>query len=357
MNYIGIDYHKRYSVVCIVNENDQILAEERIEHAFPERFAALFAEHAPCALAFEATMNWSWLYEVVERIPGVERIVMANPLYVRLIAAAQIKTDKIDARKLARLLRANLLPASHIPDRATRLRKEVLRQRTFWVRERTKVRNRIHRLLGRQHDLAMPQVSDLFGRKGIAALKKVVLESPEDLLLRQLLETHSFLESQIAELNKKIALEGKNDPATELLETIPGLGPILGNTIATEIDGIERFHGASEQLCAYAGTIPSTSSSGDKTYHGRLVQGCNKWLRWALVEASWVAIGCDPYFGGLYRQHRARGKKANTAIMIVARRMCQIVFRVLHEKRPFEVRTWRMISSGCSQLGRTERPA
>ena len=153
MKYVGIDYHKHYSVVCIVNEAGGIVAEERIEHAFPERFQQLLSVHTPCQVGFEATMNWGWLHEILEEIAGIERIVLANPLHVRLIAAAQVKTDKVDARKLAQLLRAGLLPASHIPDRATRLRKEVLRQRTFWVRQRTKVRNRIHRLLGRQHGL------------------------------------------------------------------------------------------------------------------------------------------------------------------------------------------------------------
>ena len=259
---------------------------------------------------------------------------MANPLHVRLISAAQVKTDKIDARKLAQLLRANLLPPSHIPDRVTRLRKEVLRQRTFWVRQRTKVRNRVHRLLGRQHGLAMPQVSDLFGKKGRTALSQLILAPPDDLLLRQQLEMLDVLKSHIRELESKITTDGANDPATGWLSTIPGIGPVLGNVIAAEIDGIERFD-QSDRLCAYAGLIPSTSSSGDKTYHGRLVIGCNKWLRWALVEAAWVAVGCSPYFGGLYRRHRSRGKKANTAIMIVARRMCQIIYRMLKEQREY----------------------
>jgi transposase len=356
MKHVGIDYHKRYSVVCIIDDTGNLVAEERIEHAFPERFGHLLGAHAPCHVVFEATMNWGWLHELLEAIPGIERIVMANPLHVRLIAAAQVKTDKVDARKLAQLLRANLLPSSHIPDRATRLRKEVLRQRTFWVRQRTKVRNRIHRLLGRQHGLAMPQVSDLFGKKGMAALSKLKLSSPDDLLLRQQLEMLDLLARHIRELDEKIAVEGTRDEAVGRIATIPGIGPILGNVIATEIDGIERF-GAADQLCAYAGLIPTTSSSGDKTYHGRLVRGCNKWLRWALVEAAWVAVGCDAYFGGFYRHHRTRGKKANTAIMMTARRMCQIVYRVLHEKRAYQARAWKKVVPGCSPYGRTERAA
>jgi transposase len=356
MKSIGIDYHKRYSVLCLLDEEGRELHLERIEHAFPERFGSLLREYTPCQVAFEATMNWSWLYEILETIPGVERIIMANPLHVRLISAAQVKTDKVDARKLAQLLRAGLLPASHIPDRATRLRKEVLRQRTFWVRERTKLRNRVHRLLGRQHGLVMPQVSDLFGKKGRAALNAIQLAAPDDLLLRQQLEMLDALGRQIRELEEKIAANGKADEAVTRLATLPGVGNILGNVLATEIDGIDRF-GSSAQLCAYAGLIPTTSSSGDKTYHGRLVPGCNKWLRWAFVEAAWVAIGCSAYFGGLYRQHRTRGKKANTTIMIVARRMCHIAFRILKEQRAYEPRVYSMNLPGGSQQGRTERIA
>ena len=357
MNSIGIDYHKRYSVICIVDETGAELHMERIEHAFPERFEQCLTAYAPCQAAFESTMNWGWLYEILETIPGLERIVMANPLHVRLISAAQVKTDKIDARKLANLLRANLLPSSHIPDRATRLRKEVLRQRTFWVRQRTKVRNRVHRLLGRQHGLAMPQVTDLFGKKGRAALSKLTLSPPEDLLLRQQLAVLDVLQTQIRELEVKINEEGAQDPATGWLSTMPGIGAVIGNVIATEIDGIARFED-SDRLCAYAGLIPSTSSSGDKTHHGRLVASCNKWLRWAFVEAAWVAVGCSPYLGGLYRRHRARGKKANTAIMIVARRMCQIAFCVLKEQRAYkEVRPNSKPFPGRSHNSRTTQAA
>jgi transposase len=356
MNYVGIDYHKRYSVVCIVDAEGEILAEERIEHAFPECFEGLIGAFGPCEAAFESTMNWGWLHELLEDIEEIERIVMANPLHVRLIAAAQVKTDKIDARKLAHLLRAGLLPSSHIPDRSTRLRKEVLRQRTFLVRERTKLRNRVHRLLGRQHDLAMPQVSDLFGKKGRAALDQLELQTPEDLLLAQQLALLDTVGNQIRELDRRIAQDGEQDPEVALLATLPGVGPILGNVIGTEIDGVERFSG-SERLCAYAGLIPTTSSSGDKTYHGRLVPGCNKWLRWAFVEAAWVAVGCSPYFGGYYRHHRARGKKANTAIMMTARRMCQISYRMLKQRRGYEPRPWKSTCPGRSHLGRTARAA
>ena len=129
------------------------------------------------------------------------------------------------------------------------------------------------------------------------------------------------------------ALEFKTESSYRHLLSVPGIGPTLAAVIGCEIDQIERF-GSADKLCGYAGVVPTTHSSGGKVYHGRLLPSCNKWLRWALIEASWVAVGCSP-FGALYRQQRARGKKANTAITIVARRRCRILFQLLREKRSF----------------------
>ena len=139
---------------------------------------------------------------------------------------------------------------------------------------------------------------------------------------------------------------------------MPGIGPTLAAVIGCEVDAIERFSSA-EKLCAYAGVVPTTHASGGKTRHGRLLPFCNKWLRWALIEASWVAIGCSPYFGALYKQHRGRGKKANTAITIVARRMCRIIWQLLHEKRDFEKRSLSPTFNfpGCSALALTVKSA
>ena len=90
-----------------------------------------------------------------------------------------------------------------------------------------------------------------------------------------------------------------------------------------EIDQIERFTRA-DKLCAYAGLVPTTHASGGKIAHGRMLPFCNRWLKWAFIEAAWVAVGCSDYFGTFYRKQRLRGKGANDAIAIVARRMATI---------------------------------
>ena len=206
---------------------------------------------------------------------------MANAFKTRIIAEAQVKTDKVDARILALLLRADLICRVHIPCKATRERKEVLRQRCFFVRQRTMLRNRIHRLLGGQHGLELPVCSDLFGKKGMGFLEKLELAAPAGLLLKQQLDMLRNVQLRIKE--DETALEEMMGTSTlrERLLSMPGIGPILAAVIVNEVDDISRFPSA-QKLCGYAGLCPTTSSSGGKTYNGKLMPHCNKWLRWAV---------------------------------------------------------------------------
>ena len=167
-------------------------------------------------------MNWHWLLEILEEAMPREDIVLANPFKTRIIAEAQIKTDKVDARILADLLRANLIAKVHICGKATRELKEMLRQRCFFVRQRTMVRNRIHRLLGAQHEVKLPQCSDLFGRKGLSFLEKLELPAPASLLLTQQLALLKELGVRIHEDEKALAGLLQETPALNYVPAYPG---------------------------------------------------------------------------------------------------------------------------------------
>jgi transposase len=180
----------------------------------------------------------------------------------------------------------------------------------------------------------MPQCSDLFGRRGLTALQKLVLAEPDATMLHEELELLALVQNQIKAQEERIVEFNAKDETTLRLQSIPGMGKILAAVAAAEIDSIGRFRSAAK-LCAYAGLVPRTHASGGKVYQGPLLKSRNRWLQWAFIEAAWVAVGCSAYFGGLYRQHRARGKHANVAIISVARRMCQISFTLLKQRRDF----------------------
>jgi transposase len=334
MRYVGIDYHKHYSVLCATDERGQELKQRRIKGNTAAGFAQFFSELGEQnKVVMEACWNWGWLYDLLGQIDKVGEVVLAHPYKTRLIAEAQIKTDRIDAQTLAKLLRGDLIAQSHAPSAATRARKHLLRQRLFWVRLRTMLRNRMHAILDRQHGMERPQLKNFFSRRGQTWLEGVKLPCAEDQpLLKQDLEVAELLEQKIKQLDRAI---GQSQSVEEkLLESIPGIGPLFSSVIATEIDGIARFNSAGK-LAAYAGVVPTTHASGGRVFHGRLLWQCNKWLRWALIEASWTAIQFSGYFGAIYRNARTHGKNKQVAITMVAHRMVKIIWLLLKEKRPY----------------------
>jgi transposase len=351
MNYVGIDIHKKYSVLCAQDERGTKLREARIAASSQEAYRRFFASlEGPSKAVLEACWNWGLTHDLIEELAEVKEVVLAHPYKTRLIAEAQIKNDRLDAAALATLLRGNFVARVHVPAKPTRARKHLLRQRLCWARLRTRLRNRIHSIIDRQAGLDLPQCSDLFGARGLSFLREVELGKPDGTLLQEALLVHDLLSQQIKAQEKRISAEFKLDPNYDLLLSVPGIGKTIAAVLSAEIEDITRFS-SPEKLCAYAGVVPSTFASGEKLYQGRLLPYCNKWLRWGLIEASWVAISCSSYFGALYRRQRARGKKPNTAITIVARRMCRILYCLLKEKRSFEKRALYERNSfvpGCS---------
>jgi transposase len=341
MNFSGIDYHIGYSLVNIINEQGETLVEtERVAPNTLENFQAVFSRvEGPVQVTFECGLNWGYLYELLYQLDNVVEVIPAHAAKVRVIAEAEIKNDKIDSRNLSILLRAGLIPGVYVPGKAVRERKNIIRQRVYWVKNRTRLRNRIHRILDRQVHLELPQVTDIFGKRGRVALAKALLPEPDALLLEQDLHMLDTLDQLIKEDEKLMKQAGEEDAVMEWLQSMPGIGLIMSSIIATEIDDITRFSDSS-RLCSYAGLIPSTRSSGGHTWHGHMLRNCNHWLKWAFVESAWVAIQKSSYLGHLYRIHRRRGKKPNLAIIIVARRMCQIVWQMLTEHREYEERQY-----------------
>lgn len=335
MNYVGIDYHKKYSHVTAVNDEGQVIDSKRLDNdvtLFREFFQGL-GEKSQAVV--EASRTWGVMYDLLESLDEVDSVTLAHPLKVRAIAEAKIKTDKIDSETLAQLLRVNLIPAAYIPGKETRVLKEMIRQRVFLVRMRTRLKNRIHVLLDRLH-VPLPAASDLFGQRGTRYLKELKLQGVDHEILQEDLELLEVFNRLIKEAEKQIGSLTSEDPRVRLLRTVPGLGPILAAVVAMEIDTIERFKDPSK-LASYVGLVPSTYSSGGKTWHGRLLPWCNKWLRWAFVEAAWVSIRNSAYCRR-YFETRKRNKGAHTAAIALARQLSQIVWHVLKEKRNYEER-------------------
>lgn len=128
-------------------------------------------------------------------------------------------------------------------------------------------------------------------------------------------------------------------PLRELVDSFPGVGKILSALMSLEIDQIERFPSAS-RFASYCGLVCSTYSSGGKTYHGGLIPSCNRYLRYAFIEASWTAVQVSPYFRSFYQRLKTR-KTASVAIVAVARKMAEIMWVCLKNKRKYQEKVYR----------------
>jgi transposase len=332
MFYVGIDYHKRYSTATVMNEQEQVLAQKNIPNTLAA-FQDFLAPYRPAIAAVEATRNWSVPVNILERL--VDDVRLAHPADTKVMIK-RLSTDKIDSRGLARLLVHHWLPEAYLRGHANRNDQAVLRARSFFVQQRTRVKNRTHDLIDRQAEPIRERAqvySDLFGSGGRAWLGSLELPTPYQKLLNQLLATLENLNAQIKTSDQLIKELLAENAQAQLLNTIPGFGPFLSVLVGTEIDDIERFPDA-DRLCSYAGLVPWTESSGGKVWHGSLIKQSNRWLQWAFIEAAMPATIGDSGLRKLYEQYR-RMKGAKIAKVIVARRLARIVYQVLRQRRAY----------------------
>jgi transposase len=266
---------------------------------------------------------------------GIETTV-AHPNDVKAIAKAKVETDGRNSYKLAHLLRTGYNPEVHWRSRENRSSQRVLRQRAFYVGKKTSVKNRLRALLAQQGEeirLEVERVEDLFTDKGMKILRGLALPEREAKLVGALVRTYDHLEERINETNALVKELYEKMPSGRLIQSVPGFGIFLAVLVAVEIEDIGRFEDVSK-FHAYAGVIPSTHSSGERSWHGKIIKEGNRWLRWAAMETVWPALRADFDIRSFYDRLKKR-KGANAAKVGTARRLLTIIFRMLEENRSY----------------------
>lgn len=345
LRFVGCDVHKRTAVFTILLEDGTLFAS----YTVPVTREALrsFAERQlSCAdrLAMEATTN-TWAVAGVLR-QFVQEIVISNPLKVRAIAEAKIKTDKVDARVLAELLRCNYLPVVWQPDAETQRLRRLTHRRAALVSDRTRLKNRLHSIL--HHTLVPLPEFDLFSKRGVVWLRELPLAEEEaqarDSDLRLLEQT----ELEIAELEQRLVREAWQDEKVRLLMSIPGIDYTVAQTCLAAIGDVARFPNA-KKLAAYLGLNPSTRQSGPHCYHGPITKQGNAHARWLLVQA---AQHLGQYRGPLGQTMRRIIQRKNRSVAVVAcaRKLAVLLWHVLTSGEPFRYAPPKSLEAKYSRL-------
>lgn len=333
MNYVGIDYHRQYSHLTVMDQQGQVLRSGRVANLRSEIEKFLGGLETMEAVIETGRSSYA-MVDVLGEIGLAVKI--AHPFEVKAIARAKIKTDKRDSEVLAHLLRMNMIPEVYQRSPENRKAQRVLRQRAFYVSAMTALKNRVYALLAQQKEEVrerLAQVTNIFSVKGREMILGLDLPLDDRSLLEALLKTYRHLETRIKESTELVEKLFEQIREAQLIRTIPGFGKYLSVLVAVEIADLTRFPDPAH-LHAYAGVIPSTRSSGDRTYHGKIIKAGNRWLRWAAVEAVWPAIRSDFDLRRFY-DRIARGKGANKAKVATARRLLTIVYKVWKEGRHF----------------------
>ena len=262
--WVGIDLHRRRSQIAIIDEGGELTLSRRIVN-HPDTFRELLGDPDGTRVALEATYGWEWLAELLQDA-GYD-VHLAHPLRTHAIAAARVKTDAVDAKTLAHLLRTGLLPEAYIAPPELRDLRELLRHRAVLSRMRTSVKNRVHALLARQGIL--PEHSDLFGKGGRELLMRLEMPEGSRRRLDSLLSLIGDFDREITATTREVDARAKTDERVKTLCQIRGIGRYTAMLIIAEVGDVTRFPTA-RHLCAWTGLAPTVRSSDGKARLGHI---------------------------------------------------------------------------------------
>jgi transposase len=330
MQYLGIDWGTRRAAWCALSPGGEV--SEGAISADEDGLVRLVARLGPEVRGCIEMMSGAvWVRDSLAACGWT--IEIADARKVKAIAPLACKTDRVDARVLADLVRRDLVPVVWVPPIDDRAIRERLRRRSHLIRLRTSSINRTFGLLtqwGLRRNLTalrQPGALDELAERGVPAVWRDSLSV--------LLGVIDDLDRQLAPLERELRPLARSDERARLLMTIPGVAELLGLTIASEIGDIARFPTAGK-LVGYSGLTPRIKQSGQSSRTGRISKAGPDTLRWAAVEASQHAWRPNNPWHELYTDIKRRHGKANPAKAAVARKILIASWHILARNQPFK---------------------
>jgi transposase len=307
-----LDVHYRTSTYCILNDNGREVKCETIRGHWAKLLDRLSTIRGKWTVCFEATCGYGYLYHELSRMAS--RVIVAHPGQLRLIFRAKRKNDRVDSRKLAKLLYLDEVPPVYVPGEDVQSWRELIEHRCRVVDRQTACKNAIRSLL-RGHGLIAPK--RLWTKKGLAWLLQSQMPTPASGLKRDLLlEELDAAKRGVRTVTKALDKIGRRHPGVTVLRTIPGVGMRTAETMVAYIDDPKRF-GRSSQVAAYFGLIPCQDASAGVNRLGHITKQGPGTARKYLVEAAWQGVYRSPKIRA-YFERILRGKKERRKIALVA---------------------------------------
>jgi transposase len=322
--YVGVDLHRRRTVVVRIDEAGEVLSATRIDNS-PEALATAVDGPGERTVVMEATGSWYWAADVAEATGA--RVRLAHPLGLSW-GHRRRKDDFADARDLADMARLGRLPDAYVAPPELRELRELVRHRAKLVSLRSGLKAQVHAVLAKE-GVAVPMTSlfSVGGNELLDALELAPAFAARAASLRRLI---AHYDEQVAEVSKTIASALEGHAGYQAIQAIPGVGATLAAVFVAEIGDISRFPSA-DRLASWAGLTPRHRESDTTVVRGRITKQGSPLVRWAAVEAAMRVRADHPLMPAFTRIAERRGRKI--ARVAVARQLLTLVYYGLRDGR------------------------
>jgi transposase len=324
--FVGIDLHRRRSVIVRTTESGEELESIRILNDVESLDRVIARSGEDPEVVLEATYGWYWAVDALQAAGAT--VHLAHPLGVKAFEYRRVKNDFRDATDLADLLRMGRLPEAWIAPPATRELRELVRHRAKLVGLRAHCKAEVHAVLAKCGIQVL--MTDLFGVDGTALLDRLKLPAPYAARIASLRRLLEDLEFEIDLFTNLVQGRLRTDPGYVALQQIPGIGPVLGAVFVAEIGDVSRFATA-PQLACWAGLTPKHHESDTHVHRGRITKQGSRLVRWAAVESVQL-VGSRTRVGAL-RDRVAERRGKNIGKVAAARLQMEYVFYALRDGR------------------------
>lgn len=323
MKYVGIDLHKKVISLCVVGKDRKVLGRYRLYCSNTSGILAFFGSLGQFEAVVEATASYEWLVKLIE--PMAQRVVLAHPKRLRVIAESKNKSDKIDAEVLAVFLAIDMIPESRRPTPRQREHRRLVRYRDHVRRRLTSVRCKIRHVLS-DYNADRPR---LFTMEGLEYLARVELSASDRWVLDQLVAEWKEYGTKMHAVDRRLKEFAQTAPvaereAREVLRSIPSVGPVTIDVVISEMGDVKRFR-SQKRAVSYAGLAPGFRESAGKKRDLHITKEGSRLLRWALLEAAWRVVGKIKRWAMLYEKLRERLKPKKAIVAIARRLLCMMV--------------------------------
>jgi len=321
--YVGIDFHRRRSVIVRLSADGERLGVHRIVND-PFELAAVVAlcGESP-RVVIEATYGWYWAVDLLQDLGAI--VYLANPNALSW-GDRRVKNDEIDATDLADMLRLGRLPQAWIAPPAIRELRELVRYRAKLVKLRSGLKAQVHAVMAKEG--VLPRVSDMFGPAGNRQLDGLELGRPFAMRVASLRGLIAAYDREITTLERDVHQHLKGHRGYHAVQAINGIGPVSAAVLVAEIGDVSRFP-TPAHLCSWCGLTPKHRESDTKTRRGRISKQGSRLVRATLIE------GISRYHGGsvLNAQYQkiAKRRGRNKARVALARKVLTLVYYGLRD--------------------------